>query len=157
MAHRLQSWIGSAIFAAGLSLCALAGTARAETVAPCTGPHPVAGVQIRGPVLHVIDGDTINGLKLFIEPFRRTMLDDRITQGLRTVHHSKGSRHNTAAVLVLHFLEFTLSDRLRNQAGDLVLHGRKHSLHVSAGRQFRPSHEKTILFQGPEPRESFLA
>ena len=59
MAHRLQSWIGSAIFAAGLSLCALAGTARAETVAPCTGPHPVAGAQIRGPVLHVIDGDTI--------------------------------------------------------------------------------------------------
>ncbi|HRD29815.1 MAG TPA: hypothetical protein PLO65_16065, partial [Caulobacter sp.] len=25
----------------------------------CSGPHPVAGVEIRGPVLHVIDGETI--------------------------------------------------------------------------------------------------
>ena len=59
MAYRFQYWIGSAVFAAGLSLFAAAGEARAETAEPCTGPNPVAGVQIRGPVLHVIDGGTI--------------------------------------------------------------------------------------------------
>jgi len=59
MAHHLQTWIGSAVFAAGLSLCAVAGPATAAPAEPCSGPHPVAGVQIRGPVLHVIDGDTI--------------------------------------------------------------------------------------------------
>ena len=59
MAHRLQHWIGSAVLVAGLSLCAVAGDAKADTAQPCTGPSPVAGVQIRGPVLHVIDGDTI--------------------------------------------------------------------------------------------------
>ena len=59
MAHHLQTWIGSALFAAGLSLCAAAGPATAAPAEPCSGPHPVAGVQIRGPVLHVIDGETI--------------------------------------------------------------------------------------------------
>lgn len=59
MAHHLQTWIGSAVFAAGLSLCAAAGPATAAAAEPCGGPHPVAGVQIRGPVLHVIDGETI--------------------------------------------------------------------------------------------------
>lgn len=59
MAHHLQTWIGSAVFAAGLSLCAAAGPATAAPAEPCSGPHPVAGVQIRGPVLHVIDGETI--------------------------------------------------------------------------------------------------
>ena len=44
---------------AGLSLFAAAGEAKADQAQPCAGPHPVAGVQIRGPVLHVIDGDTI--------------------------------------------------------------------------------------------------
>lgn len=59
MAHALQHWVGSVVFAAGLSLCALAGPANAAPAGPCTGPSPVAGVQIRGPVLHVIDGETI--------------------------------------------------------------------------------------------------
>lgn len=59
MAHHLQTWIGSALFAAGLSLCAAAGPAAAAPAEPCSGPRPVAGVQIRGPVLHVIDGETI--------------------------------------------------------------------------------------------------
>lgn len=60
MAYRLQHWVGSAVFTAGLSLFAATGEAHAATPAePCTGPRPVAGVEIRGPVLHVIDGDTI--------------------------------------------------------------------------------------------------
>src|SRR3990167_6725226 len=59
MAYRIQHWIASAAFAASLSLLAAAGEAGAAPVEPCTGPNPVAGVQIRGPVLHVIDGDTI--------------------------------------------------------------------------------------------------
>lgn len=59
MAHHLQTWIGSALFAAGLSLCAAAGPATAAPAEPCSGPRPVAGVHIRGPVLHVIDGETI--------------------------------------------------------------------------------------------------
>ena len=59
MAHHLKPWIGSVVFAAGLSLWAVAGSAKAAPAEPCTGPHPVAGVQIRGPVLHVIDGETI--------------------------------------------------------------------------------------------------
>ncbi len=59
MAYRFQSWIGSAVFTAGLSLFAAAGEASAAPAEPCTGPHPVAGVQVRGPVLHVIDGDTL--------------------------------------------------------------------------------------------------
>ena len=59
MAMRLQQWIGSAVFAGGLSLCALSGPARADAAQPCTGPNPVAGVEIRGPVLHVIDGETL--------------------------------------------------------------------------------------------------
>jgi len=59
MAYHLQHWVGSVVFTAGLSLCAMAGTARADAAQPCTGPRPVAGVEIRGPVLHVIDGETI--------------------------------------------------------------------------------------------------
>lgn len=60
MAQRLQHWIGSVVFTAGLSLFAVAGEAQAaEAAEPCSGPRPVAGVQIRGPVLHIIDGDTI--------------------------------------------------------------------------------------------------
>ena len=59
MAHSLQHWIGSVVFAAGLSLWAVAGSAQAAPDNPCKGPSPAAGVQIRGPVLHVIDGETI--------------------------------------------------------------------------------------------------
>lgn len=59
MAQHLQTWIGSAVFAAGLSLCAAAAPATAAPAQPCRGPAPVAGAEIRGPVLHVIDGETI--------------------------------------------------------------------------------------------------
>jgi hypothetical protein len=59
MARHLRTWIGSVVFAAGLALCGLVGGAQAAPAGPCTGPRPVAGVEIRGPVLHVIDGETI--------------------------------------------------------------------------------------------------
>lgn len=60
MAFRLKSMIGSAVLIAGLALFANAGRAEAaEPAPPCTGPRPVAGVEIRGPVLHVVDGQTL--------------------------------------------------------------------------------------------------
>ena len=60
MAFRLKSMIGSAVLAAGLSVFAQAGDASAaEAAQPCTGPSPIAGVEIKGPVLHVIDGRTL--------------------------------------------------------------------------------------------------
>ena len=60
MPLRLKSMIGSAVLTAGLSLFAQAGDARAaEAGHPCTGPSPIPGVEIRGPVLHVVDGRTL--------------------------------------------------------------------------------------------------
>ena len=59
MNTRLKTWIGSTLFGAGLALFAAGGQAQAAPSQPCAGPHPVAGVEIRGPVLHVIDGETI--------------------------------------------------------------------------------------------------
>lgn len=60
MAFPLKSMIGSAVLTAAVSLFAPVGEARAaEADRPCTGPSPVAGVEIKGPVLHVIDGRTL--------------------------------------------------------------------------------------------------
>lgn len=60
MAFPLKSMIGSAVLTAGIALFAPVGEARAADAAqPCTGPSPVAGVEIKGPVLHVIDGHTL--------------------------------------------------------------------------------------------------
>lgn len=60
MAFPLKSMIGSAALTAAFSLFAAAGEARAADLEqPCTGPSPVAGVEIKGPVLHVIDGATL--------------------------------------------------------------------------------------------------
>lgn len=60
MTLRLKSMIGSVVLAAGLSVFAHAGDAgAAEAAQPCRGPSPVAGVEIKGPVLHVIDGRTL--------------------------------------------------------------------------------------------------
>ena len=54
---------GIAVLTAAAPLCAApaaAQTAPATMAAdPCEGPRPVAGVEIRGPVLHVIDGRTL--------------------------------------------------------------------------------------------------
>lgn len=58
MAFPLKSMIGSAALTMSVALFAPAGEAHAAT-GPCTGPSPVAGVEIRGPVLHVIDGRTL--------------------------------------------------------------------------------------------------
>lgn len=57
----LKQVVGSAVFSAGLLLlAAVPGRASAADARnPCSGPSPVAGVEIRGPVLHVIDGQTI--------------------------------------------------------------------------------------------------
>jgi hypothetical protein len=57
MAFVLRSLIGAAALTASVALLAPAGEARAA--APCAGPAPVAGVEIKGPVLHVIDGSTL--------------------------------------------------------------------------------------------------
>lgn len=52
--------VGSAVLTVGLLLLVAPSQASAQEAAnPCTGPSPVAGVEIRGPVLHVIDGQTI--------------------------------------------------------------------------------------------------
>jgi len=64
MAVRFKSLVVSAGLATGLLLVATACRAEAATPAapaaqPCGGPSPVAGVEIRGPVLHVIDGETL--------------------------------------------------------------------------------------------------
>ncbi len=49
--------LGAAL-TAGALMCGSPAEA-AEQAMPCQGPSPVAGVEIRGPVLHVIDGETI--------------------------------------------------------------------------------------------------
>ncbi len=59
MAFRLKSKAGVAALGAALGLLAAAGAAEAREGHPCTGPSPVAGVEIRGPVLHVVDGSTL--------------------------------------------------------------------------------------------------
>lgn len=41
-----------------LAISSLAGGAMAQT-SPCAGAAPVAGEQIRGPILHVVDGQTL--------------------------------------------------------------------------------------------------
>lgn len=59
MAFQLKSMTGLAALGAALGLMAAAGPAQASEDHPCTGPSPVAGVEIRGPVLHVVDGSTL--------------------------------------------------------------------------------------------------
>lgn len=60
MAFRVQHIVGATVVAAGILLAATACRAEAaEPTMPCKGPSPVAGVEIRGPVLHVIDGQTL--------------------------------------------------------------------------------------------------
>ena len=62
MAIFSRASIGMAVAGAGLLLAATACRADAGEAAsamPCNGPAPVAGVEIRGPVLHVIDGQTL--------------------------------------------------------------------------------------------------
>lgn len=55
-----KQMVGSAVFTAGLLFIATPGQAvAAGAQTPCTGPSPVAGVEIRGPILHVIDGQTL--------------------------------------------------------------------------------------------------
>ena len=50
---------GGAALGAALGLLTSAGAAQARDEHPCTGPSPVAGVEIRGPVLHVVDGSAL--------------------------------------------------------------------------------------------------
>lgn len=62
MAVFSRASIGMTLAAAGLLLTATACRADAAeptSAMPCNGPAPVAGVEIRGPVLHVIDGRTL--------------------------------------------------------------------------------------------------
>lgn len=67
MAYRLKSLIITTGMTAALLLGATAcraeampaGPASVANAQPCSGPSPVAGVDIRGPVLHVIDGQTL--------------------------------------------------------------------------------------------------
>lgn len=64
MSHRFKPLIISAGLATALLFGATACRAEAAPAPtadaqPCTGPSPVAGVDIRGPVLHVIDGETL--------------------------------------------------------------------------------------------------
>lgn len=59
MAFQVMSKAGMAGLVAALGLLTAAGTAQARDEHPCTGPAPVAGVEIRGPVLHVVDGATL--------------------------------------------------------------------------------------------------
>lgn len=49
----------AAALTAGAVLVAGAPASAREQAMPCHGPSPVAGVEIRGPVLHVIDGETL--------------------------------------------------------------------------------------------------
>lgn len=59
MAFQVMSKAGMAALGAALGLLASAGAAQARDEHPCTGPSPVAGVEIRGPVLHIVDGSTL--------------------------------------------------------------------------------------------------
>lgn len=59
MAFQVMSKAGMAGLVAALGLLTAAGSAQARDDHPCTGPSPVAGVEIRGPVLHVVDGSTL--------------------------------------------------------------------------------------------------
>lgn len=59
MAFQVMSKAGMAALGAALGLLTAAGSAQARDEHPCTGPSPVAGVEIRGPVLHVVDGSTL--------------------------------------------------------------------------------------------------
>lgn len=59
MAFQLKNTAGVAALGAALALVTAAGSARAAGEHPCDGPSPVAGVEIRGPVLHVVDGATL--------------------------------------------------------------------------------------------------
>ncbi|MDP2260034.1 MAG: hypothetical protein Q8J89_09995 [Caulobacter sp.] len=54
-----MSKAGMTALGAALGLLTAAGTAQARDDHPCSGPSPVAGVEIRGPVLHVVDGATL--------------------------------------------------------------------------------------------------
>lgn len=49
----------AAALTAGAVLVAGSPAEAREQAMPCHGPSPVAGVEIRGPVLHVIDGETL--------------------------------------------------------------------------------------------------
>lgn len=59
MAFPFKCKTGAAALGAALGLLAMAGAAQARQDHPCAGPSPVAGVEIRGPVLHVVDGATL--------------------------------------------------------------------------------------------------
>lgn len=59
MAFQVMSKAGMAALGAAIGLLTSAGAAQARHEHPCAGPSPVAGVEIRGPVLHVVDGSTL--------------------------------------------------------------------------------------------------
>ena len=60
MAFKLKHLVLAASLSSALLCVATACSAQAaEPQTPCNGPSPVAGVELRGPVLHVIDGETL--------------------------------------------------------------------------------------------------
>lgn len=102
MAYSLQHWVGSVVFVAGLSLSAVAGPAKAAPAEPCTGPRPVAGVQIRGPVLHVIDGETIC-VALGYAPdewIRLRLADAPVTSPIRRISNSTTAQADPRGVMM---------------------------------------------------------
>jgi|GEM_PF-1535478 len=60
MAFKVKHLVLAAGVSSALLFAATACSAQAmQPQTPCNGPSPVAGVEIRGPVLHIIDGETL--------------------------------------------------------------------------------------------------
>lgn len=117
--------VGSAVFAAGLLLLAVPSQASAQDAAPqnpCTGPSPVAGVEIRGPVLHVIDGQTIC-VALGFETdawIRLKLADAPVAKALRKTSNTGQEPDPRGALMQAALAKMATCRTIRDQSGGVA-------------------------------------
>lgn len=122
MAFKVKHMVLAASLSSALLCLATACSARAaEPAMPCGGPSPVAGVEIRGPVLHVIDGESLCvALGFETDSWIRLRLADVPAATIRKTSTAGDESNPRGALMQVALARMTVCRTLKDETGQIA-------------------------------------